>query len=241
MVFLHGFMESMEIWDDFSDALSDKFRIITIDLPGHGGSDCIAEEHKMELMAEEIYNILDILGITKTVIVGHSMGGYVSCAFAEKYPEMVKGLVLFHSHAFPDSEEVKKNRDRLIEVVNKDKSGFINSFIPDLFAVENRDKFKPEIEKLVKIANQSAKEGIIAALKGMKNRPDRNVAIAALKVPVLYILGKYDSRVSVEQIMPVVQKSQNAVLIVLENAGHMGYIEEKEQTLEIIRDFVESL
>lgn len=241
VVLLHGFMESLEIWDEFTDTLSVDFRVIAIDLPGHGGSDCIGKEHSMEMMAEEVYNVLEILGIKKAIFIGHSMGGYVCCAFAEKYPQLMKGLVLMHSHAFPDSEEAKKNRDRLIEAVKKDKTGFIASFIPELFAPANRTQFIPEIENLARIAGQTCKDGIIASLTGMKNRPDRNKIIAALNIPVLYILGKYDSKVPTELILPAVKKTNNSVSIVLDHSGHMGYIEEKEQALEILKDFLEAV
>jgi len=241
IVLLHGFLESSGIWDDFTDKLSESFRVITIDLPGHGKSDCIAEEHSMEIMAEEVKNILEILGIKKVLLIGHSMGGYVSAAFAEKYPGMLKGLILFHSHAFADDDEAKKNRDRFILAVNNDHIDFIKNFIPELFAPDNRSKYHKEIIQLINMATLSSKEGVIAALKGMKNRKDRNKVIANLEIPVLYIIGKYDPRTPQKKIFPVVEKSKNAVVVVLENSGHMGYIEEKDNSFELIKDFAESV
>ena len=105
IVLLHGFLESTEIWKDFAKKLSKNFRVISIDLPGHGKSEIIDEVHSMDLMAKEVRNILEISGINKCVMVGHSMGGYTAIAFAKKFRRFLKGLILFHSHVEADNEK----------------------------------------------------------------------------------------------------------------------------------------
>jgi pimeloyl-ACP methyl ester carboxylesterase len=241
IVFLHGFLSSLEIWDYYTEKLENNFRVISIDLPGHGSSGVITDEHSMELMAEEIRNILEILGITKIVLVGHSMGGYAAMAFAEKYPQLLKGLVLLHSNSYGESEEGKINRDRLIQAVQHDHITFIKNFIPDLFAEENRSKYKKEIDKLIKISLKTPKEGVIAALKGLRNRKDRRQILKDLQVPVLFIAGKKDGRIPVDVIREQVETSDNAVMVELENVGHMGFIEARDEILEVIRDFAQSV
>jgi pimeloyl-ACP methyl ester carboxylesterase len=241
IVFLHGFLESSAIWEDFAQELSAKFRIFTIDLPGHGGSGVLAEEHSMELMAEEVKNILEIEGIQKIMLVGHSMGGYVSLAFAEKYPQMVKGLIMFHSQAAADNDETKKNRDRTIGIIENDKTSFIKNFIPELFAPDNRKLLNKEINVLIDSAVKTPKEGIIAAIKGMRNRKDRTHVIKAPGFPVLFLAGKHDTRAPLDQILEQVDHSEKAMVMIFEDCGHMGYLESRDQTLEVIYDFATSV
>jgi pimeloyl-ACP methyl ester carboxylesterase len=116
LVFLHGVTESSKIWDSFREQLSDSFRVIVIDLAGHGKSECVDTIHTMELQAEVVYEVLRKCKVKSCVMIGHSMGGYVTLAFADKYPEMLKGLCLFHSHPYPDTADDRKNRSRTIEI-----------------------------------------------------------------------------------------------------------------------------
>jgi len=109
LVLLHGFMENISIWSDLEKHLSKDFTLLKIDLPGHGQSDILAEVHTMEMMAEEVKKVLDHQNLNKIHLLGHSMGGYVSLAFAEKFPEYLKSLTLFFSTYFPDDAEKKKN------------------------------------------------------------------------------------------------------------------------------------
>lgn len=241
IVFLHGFLESSKIWNEFRQKLENKFRILTIDLPGHGGSSCLAETHTMDLMAEEIRNILEILGINKVVLVGHSLGGYVALAFAKKFKRFVKGIVLLHSHAGADSEEQKKNRDLGIKAVENDHLGFIASFTPTLFAPENVSKFTAEINWLKKISAACPKEGVTAVMRGMKEREDQVKMLEKLNLPVLAIAGDKDTRIPVELLKNQLANVKNARLEVLKNVGHMGFIEDKENTFKLIRNFAQSV
>jgi len=122
LVLLHGFTESLKIWYDFKDKLAKKFHVILIDLPGHGMSSIINEVHSMELMADSVKAVIDHLRISSAVMVGHSMGGYVSLAFARKYSSLLKGMGLFHSTSLADSDENKEARERAIAIIrNKEK------------------------------------------------------------------------------------------------------------------------
>jgi len=239
LIFLHGFLESHEIWKDFSSALSGEFRIIAIDLPGHGRSDVISDTHTMELMADCVHEVLKSLSVEKCLIVGHSMGGYVALSFAGNFPEMTMGLCLFHSHALPDSEIAKTNRAKTIEIVENNRAGFITAFIPDLFSPVNIHKHKAEIRGLIKNASATSKEGIIAALKGMKNREGKMHVLARSEFPVLFIAGKDDKRIPLHDIFAMAALPDHAEVMILGNTGHMGYIEEKEKTIRRIRTFAE--
>lgn len=240
VILLHGYLESSEIWQSFSDKLKKKFRIIRIDLPGHGDSGILHKSQTMHMMAETVRFVLDALFIDKCIIIGHSMGGYVSLAFAENYPERLLGFSLFHSTPFADTEEKKLSRNREIELVKQHKKDLIiNANIPNLFAVDNHDLLKNEIDRSKMIARKTSEEGIIAALEGMKLRPDRSEIIKKSPIPFLLILGRKDSHIAYETVKTKIELNQSGELAVLENSGHMGFVEEPEKSADIIQSFVQ--
>jgi len=239
IVFLHGFMESHKIWESFANSFSNEFQSITFDLPGHGQSDIIAPVHGMELMADCTKSILDHLGVKDCILVGHSMGGYVSLAFADKFPERVKGLVLFHSSALPDSDEGRKNRERTIEFIQQNKTGFILQFIPSLFAPSNAEKYQMEIQMLIESASSMKPQAIIAAQIGMKERPSYLDVLTHIQAPVLFIIGKQDSRISAKDYFSQIFLPSHSEILVLENVGHNGYIEAFPVTSAAIRHFAQ--
>jgi pimeloyl-ACP methyl ester carboxylesterase len=237
LVLLHGLLESLEIWDDFAAELSSEFKVLAIDLPGHGKSEAIAEVHSMELMADRVKAVLEHLKIQECVMIGHSMGGYVTLEFASKYPEYLRGLGLFHSTVFADTTEAKQNRERTIEIVKSDRQGFIANFIPDLFAPVNRAKYHSQIERLKEIASNASKTSIIAALAGMKERRDHQRTVSIMDVPVMVIAGKEDQRIPINKIIEMIALPKHCDVLILSQVGHMGYIEAKDETLEKCRYF----
>jgi len=239
VVLLHGFLEDQHIWNSFSRELSANNKVITIDLPGFGKSSIFNDIHSMALMANAVYYILIEENIDRCVMVGHSMGGYVALAFAEMYPDKLSGIVLFHSHASSDDEEAKTNRDRTISIIKSDHSGFIRSFIPLLFAEQNVEQFDKEINKLKTIAQKGSSEGVIAALAGMRDRKDQTSLLKNLDIPVLFIIGKQDSRIPVKKIMAQLELPQNCEALLLDGVGHMGFIEAEALTFNALEHFVE--
>lgn len=240
VVLIHGYLESSEIWQSFSERLKDSCRIIRIDLPGHGESELIKEVQTMELMAEVIRFVLDALFLDKCILIGHSLGGYVSLAFAEMYPERLMGFSLFHSTPFPDTEEKKQQRNREIELVIQNKKDLIfNTNIPKEFADDNLVILAEEVERVKNIAGKTSERGIVSMLEGMKLRPDRSKIIALTGLPFLLILGKKDNYIPFEVASSKIGLNKNGRLCVLENSGHLGFVEEPEKSLECVKSFVE--
>jgi len=237
LVLLHGFLESKAIWDDFTVMLQKVFTVIAIDLPGHGESELICETHSMQLMAETVKAVLEAEKIEKAVITGHSMGGYVALQFAVDNMEMVMGLVLFHSHANADTEEAKENRRRTIEIVKQNRGGFIRQFIPDLFDQKHIEEYTGAIQKLQHIAAIMTPEAIIAALTGMRDRPNQLHFLQTTKIPVLFILGKQDSRMPYNQLIAQAVIPSHSEILLLDDVGHMGYIESSGKTLQALKHF----
>lgn len=237
IVLLHGLVESAEIWNEFSEALAKYFRVICIDLPGHGKSESIGYVHAMEMMAECVHSLLSSLRLKKYVVVGHSMGGYVTIAFGELFPENLKGICLFHSTASSDTIQKQKDRDRTIKVVKENHKSFIKNLIPGLFAKENQVRLKKEIEALKKAAAKTSKRGVVAAMEGMKVRPDREIILRFAPYPCFFIIGKEDPVINYDKIVVQAEIPRDTGMLILEKVGHMGFLEAKEETLKALTTF----
>jgi len=237
VVFLHGFLGSKVMWEPFSKGLTKTKRVVTIDLLGHGSTECLSYVHTMEEMAEAVQKVLHHLKLRRYFLIGHSLGGYVSLALAEKNPDNIKGLVMFHSSAKADAKQKKIDRGRAVKIVKNNAKVFINEAVPNLF----NTKFKPYkrgIKEIKKLAFDTSKQGIIAALEGMSIRLDREIILKFAPYPVLYIIGKKDNILPYEELISQAELPENGNYILLKNVGHMGFIEDKKECYLAIKKFV---
>ncbi|WP_130736362.1 alpha/beta fold hydrolase [Flavobacterium sp. J27] len=236
IVLLHGFLENSKMWHDIVPVLLTKYRIVCVDLLGHGETECLGYVHTMEDMADAVHYILHFLQLEKVVLIGHSMGGYVALAFAELYQEKIAGLVLMNSTAREDSEERKVNRDRAILAVKQNYKNAISMSVANLFSEENRARLKKEIEWAKEEALQTPLQGIIAAQEGMKVRKDRRKLLHVSAFPKMLILGKKDPVLNYEENKKYVEGT-NVVLVSFED-GHMSHFENKVQLIEHLKGFL---
>lgn len=239
VVLLHGYLESMYVWDDFLPLLTPRVRVVTVDIPGHGISDAIAEIHTMELMADTLRDMLDAMGIERVTMVGHSMGGYIALAFCEKYPERLDGVVLLSSTPNADTDEKRENRRREIALVRAGKKDMLATVAPEAgFAEQNRKRLRDYIEDLVEQVHMTDEDGIVALLEGMIARKDQNEMLRQSAVRQLFILGKKDGYIPVEVAEAFIAKNPQAEVVWLEESGHMGFIEEPAACAEALLRFV---
>lgn len=238
VILLHGYLETAEVWDDFARDLAREFRVISVDLPGHGNSFLPGDSYSMELMAGAIKAILDHERIDKVLMTGHSMGGYVTLAFLENYPSRLHAYCLFHSHPYPDSKETVCNRKREIKVVECGKKDVIYPVnVPKMFADFNVERMKEKLEKHKTIAAGINADGIIAVLNGMIQRPSRIEILERGDVPLLFILGRHDNYIPCEEMLSKIRMPGNSETLILENSGHLGFVEQKEKSLQAITGF----
>jgi pimeloyl-ACP methyl ester carboxylesterase len=235
VVLLHGFLENKTMWNVYVTELSKKNRIITIDLLGHGETESLGYIQTMEENADVVHEVLSKLRIRKAILVGHSMGGYVALAFAELYPEKMKGLVLLNSTSKEDSPERKKNRDRAIKAVKKDYETFIRLSIANLFSEDNREILSNEIEGVKIQAIKTPLQGIVASLEGMKVRKDREFLLHTTTYPKLLILGKKDPVLNYEENLEQIKNTD--VDLVTFADGHMSSIENQVELITVLADF----
>jgi pimeloyl-ACP methyl ester carboxylesterase len=238
VVLLHGFLGSHRIWEKTIANLSKSYRVIAIDLPGHGGTANYGYAHSMELMAKCVKSVLDSLRLKKYVIIGHSMGGYAALAFADLFPDNLRGLCLFHSTAYADSPEKKRDRLRAIELVKANKGVYTKSTIKNLFATKNLKYLKEEIAFAYTIAKQTNKRGIIAALHGMRDRPARDLLLGWLQYPLMMVIGELDNVLPYDQLLAQTEMMRDKNVLYLEHDGHFGFLESPRQSHKALRQFL---
>lgn len=238
VVLLHGFLENVMMWTPFIPKLSEKNRVICIDLLGHGKTGCLGYIHTMELMAEVVEAVLNHLKINKSILIGHSMGGYVALAFSEQYPNAVNGLCLMNSTAVADSEEKQKNRDRAIVAIKQNHKTFIRMAIVNLFRPKNRIVFSDKINEAINEALQTSVQGVVAALEGMKIRKNREFILQTQTFKKMMVIGKKDP--ALDYLTLVEQIKNTDVKMVEFPDGHMGHIENEAELLHIITQFIEN-
>jgi pimeloyl-ACP methyl ester carboxylesterase len=235
VLLLHGFLENSSMWNDYAKELSSTRQIIRVDLPGHGKSENI-EVHSMDKMAEAVLLVLAFFKIEKVKIIGHSMGGYVALAIADKTSNIAEGILLFFSSASADTIEKRENRDRLKVIARNDKQGFMRHAIPMLFTKETRQNFASELDEVIKEAQALNTQGIIKTLDGLKTRPNRQHLLQS-NISISFVSGNLDEAIPMKTLKT--QHSAKAVKKVwrTEN-GHMGHIEDRDFCLIAIQKFM---
>lgn len=239
VVLLHGFLENKQMWNAFIPELSKRNRVIAIDLLGHGATECLGYIHTMEDQADMVQSVLQELKIRKTVLIGHSMGGYIGLAFAELYAENVKGIMLLNSTSKADSEERKINRDRAIVAVKQNYSNFIRMSIANLFSESNRERLTEVIEQVKIEALKTPLQGIVASLEGMKIRKDREIILHFASYPIQLVLGKKDGVLIYEDNLDQIEGTK--VQLTTFEDGHMSHIENQTELLALLLQFLRSV
>jgi pimeloyl-ACP methyl ester carboxylesterase len=237
IVLIHGFLENALIWSDFSKKLSADFRVLSVDLPGHGNSELYEKPFTMCKYAQSVLDIMNEEHIEKAFMIGHSMGGYVCMAFVENFPERLSAFCLFHSIPFADTDQKKDSRNELIKKLKLGKKDEIcDLHMINVFAKDTAKDFQSEIQTASMHAKEISTEGIIASIETMRDRKDRSKLLKNAMLPFLYVLGLKDSFIP-NNILEFIDMPQKSEILRLEDSGHMGMIEEKEKSADAIRSF----
>ncbi|MDX5338826.1 MAG: alpha/beta hydrolase [Cyclobacteriaceae bacterium] len=236
LVLIHGYCETSKMWTEFSESLSSDFRVICPDLPGCGGSHIQGEQITLEEVAVMLEEWMEEHQIEKPIVIGHSLGGYVTLALMELMGNKLQAAGLFHSTALADDQEKKETRNRTITFIKKNGvEKFVTSFVPPLFPENRREELAAEIERAIEYAKRCTLEGLVALAGAMRDRKDRTEVLKTFAGPKLMIAGTDDGAVKIESSRSL--KPLFSRYVELEGVGHMGMVEEKEKTLEIVREF----
>ncbi len=240
LLLLHGFGEDSQIWKYQEEYFGERYRLILPDIPGSGKSIMVNGEWSMENGADEIKLILDSEKIAQCIIIGHSMGGYITLAFAEKYPQYLAGWGLFHSTAFADSEEKKQNRQRAIEFIEEHGAqAFLKQTIPNLFGDLYRQEHAAEVDELLQAAKAFSAESLISYYRAMIKRPDRSAILKQSVKPVLLIIGEEDKAVSLADSLQQAPFAEQSLIKILPQVAHMGMWEATATCNNTIEQFIE--
>lgn len=236
LVLLHGFLENSRMWRAVVKRFSNTHKIICVDLLGHGKSECVGYVHTMEEIAASVRTVVVAEKVNKLTLIGHSMGGYVALAYAEKYPETIERLCLLNATAQADSEERKTTRTRAIAMAKTNYIALVSMSINNLFASETHARFKTQIEENKKEALQTPVQGYIACTEGMKQRINREEILISAGFDKLIIAGEKDPVLSYNSIREESERTKTK-LMTLSN-GHMSHIENTEELLVILYGFI---
>ncbi|MDX9782389.1 MAG: alpha/beta hydrolase [Bacteroidales bacterium] len=229
LLLLHGYLETLYVWQDFVKILPADVRIISIDLPGHGLSGSHESINSLDFCADVVRDVLKKCNVDKCWIMGHSMGGYIAIESTKKYPELFSGLILMHSTPYPDSPEKIKDRDREIALIKQAKLPVIAKMgIPKMFAQDNLRRFDEKIFEIIELTETHDPEGIVASVEGLKARPDNLPFLESAKLPLLIFFGNSDYHIPIEKANQLAASLPAAKSVFLPFSGHNGFLEEPE-------------
>ncbi|MES2730836.1 MAG: alpha/beta hydrolase [Bacteroidota bacterium] len=239
VLFLHGFCENKDLWLAFENRLSASYQVIVVDLPGFGESLDNTQYQSIDMMAREVFKALSLEQIHHCVVVGHSLGGYVAMALADLYPQLLSGLCLFHSTAYPDSDEKKHTRDKTATFIEKrGLEPFLETFVPSIFFADTRAALADRIKVYYERARQTPVATAVAVTKAMRDRPDRSAVLAKVDCPVMFIAGKEDTAVPIETNKAQFFLPKKSTIHILSDTAHMGMYEQETETLAMVENFV---
>lgn len=236
VILLHGLCETHAIWNNFANQLAAfaRTRVLCPDLPGFGESEILPGGFSIRDVGCCLLQWLQSLQIEKCVLVGHSLGGYVALSMIKERPDIASGLMLFNSTAFADTEEKRKNRDKVMAFIeHHGVQPYIDTFVPGLFY----QKDHPAIGFVHGLSSQTSKEALMGYLRAMRNRPDQTDTLTAFQGERAILAGQFDG------ILPINALKEQARLVqahcfVLENTGHMAMIEEPQESLKTLNSFI---
>jgi 3-oxoadipate enol-lactonase len=239
VVLLHGYPFNRSLWNEQVSALGNSYRVITPDLRGLGESDASQGPTTMNGMAQDVAALLDHLEISRAVVGGLSMGGYVALAFYKEFPSRVRSLILADTRAPADTEEGKQTRHQQAEkALAEGMAGIADSMLPKLLTPETVSK-RPDLVKRVRDMMLKTKpEGAAGALLGMAEREDQTALLSQISCPTLILVGREDPITPVADSEKMHREIAGSRLVVIENAAHVSNLERTDQFNEELMRFL---
>ena len=247
VMLVHGFAEDGNIWKYQVEKLREHFRLIVPDMPGSGKSERLDGEIFLEDYAEVLKAIVDkeIAGTEAGeenlfTLIGHSMGGYITLAFAEKYHRALRAFGLFHSSAYEDDEAKKNIRRKGIEFIrNNGAPAFLRTTTPNLFSKKTKECNPELVEELIEETKYFSPESLIQYYEAMIQRPDRTHVLKTFPKPVLFIIGKYDNAVTLQASLQQSHLPAISDIHILQNSAHIGMWEERDKSTQSLFSFLD--
>ncbi len=239
VVLLHGFGEDSSIWDEQLSELKNKFELIIPDLPGSGKSEMIFKQGiSIEDYANCLHAILKNEGIDQCILLGHSLGGYITLTFASIYGSMLSGFGLIHSTAFFDSDEKKHTRKKGIQFIEEHGAGlFLKSTVANLFSNKSKTEKSDLIVRLTEKGYDFSNQALIQYYNAMINRQDNTHVLRKAAIPVLFIIGTEDIPAPMNDVLKQVHLPNTSFIHIFPDVGHMSMIEDPEKLNKSLSNF----
>ena len=239
LVFIHAFPLSKTMWQPQVDALKDSYRVITIDLGGHGESDIVLWNDSLDGYAKNVIHLLDHLGIAQAIFVGLSMGGYTLFSIYRHYANRVKAMVLADTKAQADSEEGKAGRQSMAEMAFKDgASAIADMMLPKLLAPSTIEHHPEIVEQVRQMILHTSTAGIVVDLVAMAARPDSTDLLPTITCPTLVIVGEDDQATPVTESQYIAQRIPGSTLVTIPQAGHLSNVEQPAAFNKALNSFL---
>ena len=242
VVFIHAFPMNRTMWDAQVAALGGRCRAVRLDLRGFGGSSVPDGPYSMDRMASDVRGLMAHLDIDRAVLVGLSMGGYISLAFYKLYPDAVRALVLADTRASADTEEGRERRFKSAEKAEREGSAaIVRDMEVAAFAPATREKRPDILERARAMIEANSPHGIAAAQRGMAARPDSTYTLIGIDCPTLILVGSEDSLTPVSEAEALRNGIPHSRLKIIEGAGHMSNMEQPERFNAALIEFIGSI
>ncbi len=242
VVFIHAFPLNQTMWDEQITALRGRCRAITLDLRGFGHSDVPAGPYTMDQMAADVRGLMAALEIDRAVLVGLSMGGYVSLALFRNYPDVMQAMVLADTRASADTHVARERRLGSAEKAERDgASAIADDMIGLLLGRTTLEKRPTVVERIRKMIEANSPQGIAAAQRGMAERRDSTYILAGIDFPTLIVVGDEDTLTPVAEAEALRAGIRGARLEIIDGAGHLSNLEQPEKFNSVLIDFINSL
>jgi len=232
------------MWEEQLSGIGSTYRVIAPDLRGHGESPAPEGVYTMDEMADDVVELLDSLSISERIVLGGlSMGGYVALSLVVRYPDRVRGLMLFDTRAGADTPEAAQNREATARAILAADSAkeLVDAMIPKLFAPITLGQRPERVEPLRAVMENNTPRGIAGALRGMAIRPDRRADLPGIKVPTLVLVGEHDAITPTAEAKALAAAIPNARVEVIPESGHMAPYENPSAANAVILRFLKSL
>ena len=241
VMLVHGFAEDSSVFDTQVNFLKGNYLVLVPDLPGIGKSAMLQKENvQLTDYAAIIKAIIDEEKIEKIALFGHSMGGYITLAFADLYSQTLSGFGLLHSSAYADDDEKINTRKKAITFIKENgTNAFLKTAIPNLFY--DAHKSQENINNLIEKGNNFPPDVLIQQYNAMIARPDTTSILKAFTAPILSLMGEHDKAIPIKHSLQQSHLPQIAYVKILRNAGHMGMLEQSTEVNNILADFLHSL
>lgn len=227
ILFLHGFPFDKSMWQGQLDALKADYRLIACDIRGFGKSTDEGTWLSIDLFADDLILFMDALGLSKVIICGLSMGGFIALNAVDRYPDRFGALILCDTQCIADTAEIKAHRYKTIgEIERNGPTGFNADFIQSVFHETSLSDKKSVIEQVAKVVEANSTHIITQGLLALAERSDRCSALANISVPTLILCGRSDQVTPLSESLAMHAAIQGAVLEVIEMAGHVSNLEQ---------------